>query len=303
MCRLSKIQDIQNTFSKKAKLMNSNLPIQNIRPTMSKSQASSHIPDINLITYYSENCHSILCRISSWTKLIALISIITILTITQSIGLLVSLYLIIIVLYWQSRLPMRKLFNWCLLPIFFVLSLVIILMWNEPGVPLFSLKFFWLSLTLTDNGLLLLLRLLLKALISITSSLLLLMTTKYAHLSAMIYKIFPSPIDQIFLMSYRFLFITLDMVDSIFRAFKSRGGEIIRSMGRESKTFAAIFALVFIRSYDRAERVSKAMESRGYNGKYVASTEVQQMTFIEYTIIIFLFFTVGYLLLLHSSPI
>jgi cobalt/nickel transport system permease protein len=270
---------------------------------MSKLQASGHIPDINLITYYSENCHSILCRISSWTKLIALISIVTILTIVQSIGLLVSLYLILIVLYWQSNLPLRRLFNWCLLPVFFVLSLVIILIWNEPGISLFSLKFSWLSLTLTDNGLLLLVRLLLKALISITSSLLLLMTTKYAHLSSMIYKTFPSPIDQIFLMSYRFLFITLDMVDSILIAFKSRGGEIMRSMGRQSKTFAEIFALVFIRSYDRAERVSKAMESRGYNGKYVAATEIQKMTFIEYTIIIFLFITVSYLLLLHSSPI
>ena len=94
---------------------------------MSKSQAAGHIPDFNLITYYSENCHSVLCRISPWTKLIALVAIIVILTIAQSVGLLVALYAFIILLYWQSNLPLRKLFNWCLLPIFFVLSLVIIL--------------------------------------------------------------------------------------------------------------------------------------------------------------------------------
>ena len=270
---------------------------------MSKSQASGHIPDFNLITYYSENCHSILCRISPWAKLIVFIAIIVILTIAQSVGLLVALYTLIIMLYWQSNLPLRKLFNWYLLPIFFVLSLVIILIWNEPGVPLFSLRLPWLSLTLTDNGLLLLVRLLLKALISMTSSLLLLMTTKYSHLSAMIYRIFPSPVDQIFLMSYRFLFIILDMVDSMITAFKSRGGGIIRSMSRQSQTFAEIFALVFIRSYDRAERVSKAMESRGYDGKYATATEIQQMRPVEYIIVLVFVFTVACLLLFHGSPI
>lgn len=269
---------------------------------MNNSQASGHIPDFDLITYYSENYRSVLSRASPWTKLIALIFIILILTIAQSVELLVGLYALILLLYWQSNLPLKKLFDWCLLPILFVLSLVVLLMWNEPGVPLFSLRFSWFSLTLTDNGLMLLIRLLLKALISMTSSLLLLMTTKYAHFSSIIYRIFPSPLDQIFLMSYRFLFITLDMVDSMVRAFKSRGGGFVRSISRQSQTFAEIFALVFIRSYDRAERVSKAMESRGYDGTYTAATEVQQVRPVEYIILLALFFTVAYLLLFYGSP-
>lgn len=264
---------------------------------MSKSQASSHIPDFNLITYYSENCHSFLCRISPWTKLIALVSIILTLTIVQNLWLLLILYIFILILYYQSNLPVKKLINWYFLPIFFVLSLVIILIWNEPGVPLFSLRLPWMSLTLTDKGLLLLVFLLLKALISMTSSLLLLMTTKYAHLSALIFKIFPAPIDQIFLISYRFLFITLDMVSSMITAFKSRGGDIIRSVGRQSQTFAEIFALVFIRSYDRSERVNKAMESRGYDGKYVAAIEVQRMRPLEHFFLFVLFLAVVYLLI------
>jgi cobalt/nickel transport system permease protein len=268
---------------------------------MNNSQASGHIPDLDLITHYSENCRSFLSRASPWTKLIGLIAIIVILTITQNVELLVALYALILYLYWQSDLPIRKLFDWCLLPILFVLSLVILLMWNEPGVPLFSLRFAWFSLTLTDNGLLLLVRLLLKALISMTASLLLLMTTKYAHLSAIIYGIFPSPMNQIFLMSYRFLFITLDMIDSMIRAFKSRGGGFIRSMSRQSQTFAEIFALVFIRSYDQAERVNKAMESRGYDGTYSASTEIQQMRSVEYIVMLAFLASITYLLLFYSS--
>jgi cobalt/nickel transport system permease protein len=267
---------------------------------MNNSQASGHIPDLDLITYYSENCYSFLSRASPWIKLIGLISIIFIITIVKSVEILVALYALILLLYWQSNLPIRNLFDWCLLPILFVLSLVILLMWNEPGIPLFSLRFFWFSLTLTDNGLLLLVQLLLKALISMTSSLLFLMTTKYAHLSAMIYRIFPFPIDQIFLMSYRFLFITLDMIDSMIRAFKSRGGGFIKNMVRQSQTFAEIFALVFIRSYDQAERVNKAMESRGYNGTYSTLIEIPQMRPIECTVLLAFLVAVTYLLFYNS---
>lgn len=270
---------------------------------MGNSQTSGHIPDLDLITYYSENCYSFLSRASPWAKLIGLIAVIIILTIAQNVELLVALYVFLFLLYWQSNLPIRKLFDWCLLPILFVLSLVVLLMWNEPGMPLFSLRFSWFSLTLTDNGLLLLVRLLLKALISMTSSLMFLMTTKYAHLSAIIYRIFPFPVDQIFLMSYRFLFITSNMIDSMIRAFKSRGGGFIKSMARQSQTFAEIFALVFIRSYDQAERVNKAMESRGYDGTYTTSTEVPQIRPVEYTILLAFIVVAVYLLLFYSSSI
>ncbi len=158
----------------------------------------------------------------------------------------------------------------------------------------------WLSLTLTDNGFLLVLRLLLKALTSVTFSLFFLMTTKYAHLSAVIYRIFPSPIDQIFLMSYRFIFITMKMVGSMIKAIKSRGGGLIKGISKQSQMFAEVFALVFIRSYDRAERVNKAMESRGYSGKYIAATEIPRMRSIEHLFLLALLLTNMYLILFYN---
>jgi cobalt/nickel transport system permease protein len=100
------------------------------------------------------------------------------------------------------------------------------------------------------------------------------MTTKYNYLSAMIYRVFPSPIDQIFLMSYRFIFITLNTVKSMIKALKSRGGGLLKSTRKQSKMFAEVFALTIIRSYDRADRVNKAMEARGFTGRYVAATKI-----------------------------
>lgn len=238
------------------------------------SELSPHIPDINLITFHSENGKGVLYEASPWTKGLFLVLVVVFITVTGSPALLAALYLAVLAVYRLAGLPMKKLLQWYFLPLTFVLSLVAIMMWNEPGRALLVVPLPYYPLTLTDAGALLVLTLLLKALISVTYSLFFLMTTRYAYFSAMIYRIFPSPVDQVFLMAYRFLFITLGMVDAMLKALHSRGGGFVKSSARQTGLFAQVFALTIIRSYDRAERVNKAMESRGFDGKYVASTRI-----------------------------
>jgi cobalt/nickel transport system permease protein len=249
------------------------------------STISGHIPDIDLITYHSEHNRTVFARVSPWTKAIALVIIVLFITVVKSLVLIVLLYALVLAIYAAARLPVRKLFAWYTLPLFFVLSLVVLMIWNVPGQTLFSVGAFGYGVRLSDNGLLMLVQLSLKALISVTFSLFFLMTTKYNYFSTMIYRVFPSPIDQIFLMSYRFIFLTLKMVDAMAKALRSRGSGLIASAIRQSRLFAEVFALVFIRSYDRAERVSKAMESRGFNGKYMATTRIPPMRLADYAVI------------------
>jgi cobalt/nickel transport system permease protein len=267
------------------------------------SELSSHIPDINLITFYSEKEHAVFSKISPWTKGFMLLLIIIFITMVRSLVLLAGLYLLVLAIYWMAGLPVKRLFNWYTLPLVFVLSLVLILMWNEPGTPLFSLKLPILTLTLTDNGAILVLTLLLKALISVTYSLFFLMTTKYNYFSAMIYRIFPSPIDQIFLMSYRFIFITLNMIDTMLKALHSRGGGLIRSIRKQTGMFAEVFALTMIRSFDRAERINKAMEARGFSGKYVAATKIPAIGIPEYVFMVLSILLAVYLLWFVKLPL
>lgn len=241
------------------------------------STISGHIPDIDLITYYSEHNRSVFARVSPWTKAIVLAIIVLFVTVVRNPAVIALLYCLVLAIYAAAGLPLRRLFAWYTLPLFFVLSLVVLMIWNVPGRTLFSAGAFGYGITLSDNGLLMLVVLCLKALISVTFSLFFLMTTRYNHFSTMIYRVFPSPIDQIFLMSYRFIFLTLKMVDAMIKALHSRGSGLVASAARQSRLFAEVFALVFIRSYDRAERVSKAMESRGFSGKYLAATGIPPM--------------------------
>ncbi len=241
---------------------------------MSTSMLSSHIPDLDLITNCAERQDSIFARVSPWTKVILLTLIILIITVTSSLVILVVLYALVLLACFVARLPVRTIVAWYVMPVVFVISLVGILIWTEPGIPLVSIPLGVGSLTLTDRGLLLVITLLLKALISVTFSLFFLMTTRYAHFSAMVSRLFPAPLDQIFLLAYRFLFLTLAMAASMLKAVRSRGGGLARSMLVQGRIFAGVFGLVFIRSFERAERVEKAMTARGYNGTWVAHTKI-----------------------------
>jgi cobalt/nickel transport system permease protein len=246
---------------------------------------SDHIPDLNLITFYAQNRQTLFSRVSPWTKLSILILVSVFITVTKNIFLVAGLYILVLLVYRAAGLPVKNLFAWYALPAVFVLSFVGILAWSEPGHTIISFSLFTMPFTLTDNGILLIVLLLAKALTVVTWSLFFLMTTRYEHFAAMIDRIFPTPLDQIFLMAYRFLFLTLAMTASILKAVRSRGGGLIRSVRMQGKLFAEIFALVFIRSFERSERVHKAMVARGFSGSYGTAVEIPALHLYEYVLI------------------
>jgi cobalt/nickel transport system permease protein len=253
---------------------------------MSSSIVSGHIPDLNLITYYAEKQNSVFSRISPWTKLSVLVLVILFITLSDNLWILAGLYSAVLSLYILARLPVGRLFAWYLIPLLFVLSLVGIMAWVQPGNAVISIDLVGIPLTLTDQGIILVATLVLKALISVTYSFFFLMTTRYEYFSGMIYQVFPAPLDQIFLMTYRFLFLTLAMIGSMIKAVRSRGGGLIHSIRMQSRMFAEVFAILFIRSFERAERVRKAMDARGYNGTYTTNVQIPTPGMLEYTFLV-----------------
>jgi cobalt/nickel transport system permease protein len=252
---------------------------------MSSPSLSPHIPDLDLITYYAEKGDSFFFHMSPWTKGCLLVFIVLLVTVSRSLVLLLGLYIVVLLLYLLAGLPAGKLVFWYTLPVLFVVSLVGLMMWSEPGLPLLSWTIGSFTLVLTDNGVLLVVILLTKALITVTFSLFFLMTTRYQHFAGIISRIFPAPLDQVFLMAYRFLFLTLAMTASLFKSVRSRGGSLVHSLRMQGRLFAGVFALVFIRSFERGERVHKAMTARGYTGSYPLSGEVPRPGIAEYSLL------------------
>ncbi|MGA7075866.1 MAG: cobalt ECF transporter T component CbiQ [Halobacteriota archaeon] len=229
-----------------------------------------HLPDLGLITHYSEFGKSPVHEISPWTKAVLLPVVVFDITVISDLRLLLMMLLAVVCLYWVSELPIVHLFYWWTLPAFFVTSVAFLLVWSVPGSSLISYG----SIHLTSEGVAFLVTLIIKALTGVTYSLVLLMTTKYNYLTHIISKVLPYPLSQIALLTYRFLFLTLEGLESTVVAMKSRGGLKLSGLRKSGKFYGSVFALAFIRSFDKADRVAKAMQSRAYNGRLTSSYRV-----------------------------
>lgn len=241
---------------------------------MSGMESFRHLPDLSLITWYAENNRSFFAGISPWSKIAVLVLLVIIVTIVRSLTVLLLLYALVLSACVLAGLPLRRIVLWYTLPALFVISLLGIIAWSEPGNPVLSFGMAGYTATLTDAGILLVLVLLIKAFLIVTYSFLFLMTTRYGYIASLIDRIFPDPVNQIFLLSYRFLFLTISLTGSLVKAVRSRSGGMILSVLAQGRIFAQVFALTFIRSLDRGERVHAAMTARGYRGIYATSAPV-----------------------------
>lgn len=233
---------------------------------MARRAYSSHIPDFRYITFFGQSGTSIVHRMNPWTKLVLLFFVVALVTVILNLWAMVVLLLVALVFYMSARLPLRVLIGWWSLPVLFVVSLSVLYLFTEPGRFLVDFRIGGLRIGIKEDGVMLMINLLVKALAVVTYSLTVFMTTKYNHIVHMAYRAFPKTLATVFLLSYRFMFETADEFSDILDAMHSRSGGIAKGLTRQSKTFAGIFGIGFVHAFERAEAISKAMEARGFTG-------------------------------------
>lgn len=130
-------------------------------------------------------------------------------------------------------------------------------------VPL--LHFFTRSLVIVPFALLCRWDLLLKGFIAVLTIILLSSTTKFTEILKALQGFgLPKLIVMIMSFMYRYIFVLIDELMRMKHAYDSR--IIRRNRKFEIRTLANLLGLLFIRSYERAERIYMAMCSRGFNG-------------------------------------
>jgi len=169
------------------------------------------------------------------------------------------------VLLALSRLPLGYLFKRCLLVAPFVATIAIFFPFTEPGRTLWSLKLGSVNVRVTLEGLLVCGNLLLKFMLTVLAVLVLSSTTKFADLLKGL-EMLKAPrmlVTQLAFL-YRYLFLLLDQGMKMKRARDARGFGATGSLG--VKATGGLVGVLFMRSYDRAERIYAAMASRGFDG-------------------------------------
>lgn len=146
----------------------------------------------------------------------------------------------------------------------FILFLWLVLPVSTPGTPLWRV----LGLTVTREGLDLALLVTLKANAVFSCILSLLATIPAPALGrAMTGLGAPAKFSFLFVFTYRYLHVIAEEYERLITAARLRGF-VPATDRRTYRTYAALIAMVLVRSYDRSQRVYQAMLLRGFTGVF-----------------------------------
>lgn len=174
--------------------------------------------------------------------------------------------LLIFGLFLISKLPLFYVLKRSLVVVPFVLMIAIFIPFFREGEIAGSYNLWGWQVSVTQSGLFILVNVVVKAWLCIFSLILLSATTKLADLLKGLQQLgIPRVIVLVISFMYRYIFVLVDEVMRMRQARDSRnfGG----SLRHQVKTVGNMIGTLFIRSYERGERVYAAMLSRGFDGK------------------------------------
>jgi cobalt/nickel transport system permease protein len=152
------------------------------------------------------------------------------------------------------------------------LIVVVTIIFSVPGRPVFRVPLGLFTLTATDAGLLRFTSIIWKSWLSLQAALLLTATTHFLDvLRALRALRLPAVMVAILSFTYRYLYLLVDEAQRLMRARDCRsaaaegkgGGTVLW----RARVTGRLVGTLFLRSFERSERIYVAMLSRGYDGE------------------------------------
>jgi len=154
-----------------------------------------------------------------------------------------------------------------------------------PGTPLFEFHIFSWTFTATVEGIERFLSIALKSWISVQMAIILASSTPYPDLLVAMRAVhIPRLLVAIFSLMWRYLFVMVDEALRLLRARASRSGHSGNShlktggsIAWRARVAGGMAGNLFLRGYERSERIYMAMLSRGYDGE-IRTTSLAKMS-------------------------
>lgn len=182
----------------------------------------------------------------------------------------------ILVITRLAKLSIGFLIKRSLIALPFVLVAVSIL-FTLPGRELVSFDLFSWHLTITDAGLLRFTSILVRAWISVQAAILLTATTRFPDIAHGLRHLkIPLVLIAILSFMYRYLFVLNEEAQRLMQARAARSASLPDSpkpsIGFQARNAGNMVGQLFLRSYERSDRVYNAMVARGFKGQFLTLT-------------------------------
>jgi len=220
--------------------------------------------------------NGVLQRIDPRVKLCSITAFILSAVAVRTVTPLSILFAAILVLCVASKIPMKFFFlrTTLFIPIFAAV-IALPLLFITPGEPLAKVGYGGLVAEITMQGIYRAAQFTLRVWVCVASLVLLVLTTRFSKLlRAMEEFKFPGVLVTMMAVTYRFIFLFVNEAYRMALAKESR--TVMRKRWRGvSRSLANMIATLFIRAYERGERVYLAMIARGYKGTVRSLGEVR----------------------------
>lgn len=200
----------------------------------------------------ANNGGSVLHQAKAVYKIIFSFVVLTLIIFCENAVKMSGLILFLIGLFCLARVSPGEIVHLALYPVFFSLLFA-----------LFRIQHSWIDGVLV----------VLKALASALSMLLLITTTSYVEVFGFFSLFLPAVLVDIFLVTYRSFFILLDRIENIMKSMRLRGGYHFFRVLLNIKNIAGAVGVLILHSFDMSERMYRIYSLRGYNGKIIFSNK------------------------------
>jgi cobalt/nickel transport system permease protein len=221
---------------------------------------------IAAIDYMANNGDSFLHHARPVTKVFISLLFLVCLIISDQISKAVVLLVIPIIFLLLSRVNIREILHLAAYPLVFSLIFALIRMRQS-----------WIL------GILVLI----KALGAALNMLLLLATTPYTDLFGVFSYVLPGVIVDVFLFTYRSLFILLDKLENMVKSIRLRGGFHPMKLLLNLKNAAGALGVMTIHAFDMSERMYRIYSLRGYKGKIPVTRDWWPLRLVDGLLLLF----------------
>lgn len=199
---------------------------------------------LSYLDYIAVEKKSFLHRLSPKLKIIGMVVILFLIVTVRNLPGLFSLYILLLILYFTAKVPLR-IFPLTLYPLIFAVLFIFL-----SGFQIFFI-----------------LLILLKVLCGSTGVVLLLATTPYPSIFSALGRVLPSSFVIALFLTYRSIFILLTVLEDTQHALYLRGGIQWNHPWRSLINISNAFGHLIIQGIDASEKMYESMVLRGFKGK------------------------------------
>ncbi len=208
----------------------------------------------------------LLQSINPVVKLVAIVFMIAASLCIFQLSFLLAICVVPFALAVASRIPLKHFFSRTSLFPVFAAIIAIPTLFLSAGNPVWSANIGITTLAVTAEGLTHFLVFSVRVWFGVASLTLLILSTGFDRMLKLLSSIkVPAIIVQLFALTYRYFFVSIHEAQSVLIAKEARTYFNRKTLNRQSlKDLGHILAALFIRTYERSERVYLAMKARGF---------------------------------------